>query len=149
MPRGPQEEEITLDDQLYKIRKFNPSKACKWMFRLFGSMSTIQSEADFIQKVETFTSMPEKDFIEFQKDCLECVTAIFPAAPYPLVNPDGTYIVPNIEAPTIFELTMRAFMFGIIDFFEPSKLGRLRNLFQPMMKTDSPPAAPDQASPSP
>lgn len=144
MPRGPQTEDITIDTQLYRINKFTPDKACKWAFRLFGSMANMSTEDDFIKKVEEFTAMPEKDFKEFQKDCLQFVVAVYPAQNAPVINNDGTIALADIAATTIFQLTLHSFMFSISDFFDPALLESLMGMRQGASKASNPaPVSPE------
>lgn len=134
MPRRPQETEIQIEDQTYKIKKFTPDKACKWAFRLLGNMdlagasndlSDEEAAKEMNKKIQSFTAMPEKEFKEFQKDCLASVWAVHPAQTIPVLNSDGSFAIVDIEATTIFELTLHSFMFSIMDFLDQSFLGRM------------------------
>jgi hypothetical protein len=153
MARGPQETEVIIGEVTYKVKKFTPDTACKWAFRLLGKMDltgSMQNLSDeeklkeLTKKVETFTSMPEKDFKEFQNDCLKHVWAVYPAQTLPILNNDGTFNVTDIDNPTLFELTINSFMFTVIDFLDQAFLGRLMTGLNKM--GDSLPSQPDQPS---
>lgn len=116
--------ELTLDGQVYRISKFTPEVACFWATRLFGDMAGAVGPSGKIKQedvpkfIAKFARMQRNDFALLQRDCLSFVVTKFNIAEFqPLVDEDGNYTLPDIAAPTVFALTIHAFMYSIADFF--------------------------------
>lgn len=118
-------QEITIYDRAFTIKKFTPETGCYWATKLLGRMTTLKGN-DFAEKIQDFTDMDKKQFREFQRDCLERVFyRLDGGESAPFMNSEGFLTIPDIMPDAVFELTIRSFMFSIVDFFSPDLLQRL------------------------
>lgn len=126
MNRTSQEQIVTVKGNSYKIKKFTPEVGCYWATKLFGDMVGMVGKGDLRERlpqmIKQFTSMERKEFALYQRDCLSFVSANFNGTEAPLVNSEGYFTQPDIPGPVVLELTLRSFMFTIVDFLDQSLL---------------------------
>lgn len=117
-------QEIEMGGHQFIIHKMTPEAGSYWAFNLLGELLasglfTKKGDIKFdqlIEKIQNFTKMERSQFKQFQRDCLEVVQIKLPAGPTTLQDESG-HIVEDVGTPILFTLTLRAFMFTVMDFF--------------------------------
>jgi len=122
-------ETVDIAGHRFTIKKLDPEAGSYWAFRLLGEMMSsgavsLDGGLDMpriMDKIQAFTQMERKAFKEFRQDCLSVVLVELPSGATPLMNPTG-HIVVDVGVEIQFMLTLRSFMFTIMDFFSLADL---------------------------
>ena len=76
--------------------------------------------------------MTKAEFISFVKDCLSAVGEILPARTAPIINPNGTWGILDIQNNTLLTmlLVINVLVFNVSDFFSEDGLKELKQAMQ-------------------
>lgn len=127
----------------FKIRKFDAFTGSYIMFQLMEKVLPMALESKV--PVDTASGdaahtlqdelpanrmhMSRKEFETLQRDCLSVVSEVLPSGPRPVLNPNGTWGLNDIEHNTmlVLLLTIHALAFNVGDFFAAGGLTELQS----------------------
>ena len=125
---------IKLQDREFKIHRMNALAGSYLVYQLMGSMlpggmdkSVTAGKAPSDRK-----KMSREEFTEIQGECLKVCTETLKAGDTPIINPNGSFGVSDIETnlTLVLALTVNALVFNISCFFEGNALKELTDSFQ-------------------
>ena len=72
--------------------------------------------------------MSRQEFETLQRDCLSVISEVLPAGPRPVLNPNGTWGLNDVEHNTmlVLLLTIHALAFNVGDFFAAGGLSAFK-----------------------
>lgn len=137
------ETEKTVDvmGRKFKIKKFDAFTGSYIMFQMMekvlpmaleakvpvetgqGAVGTLQNELPANRM-----HMSRQEFETLQRDCLSVVSEVLPAGPRPVLNPNGTWGLNDVEHNTmlVLLLTIHALAFNVGDFFAAGGLSAFK-----------------------
>ncbi len=111
----------------YIIKKFTPDIAGFWAIRVLGKAINSIDDFKFNMKmigkmIEQFSQMPFDDYKLFQKNCLQSVYVQHETGEYPVIHPDGSWRLMELESDwtTVLLLQTKSFSFSMKDFLDPA-----------------------------
>ena len=131
---------VEIQGRKFEIKKFDAFTGGYIIFQLFekfmpmGLENKIPIQNSSLNEMlpQGRTSMTKVEFISFVKDCLSAVGEVLPARTAPIINPNGTWGILDIQNNTLLTmlLVINVLVFNVSDFFSEDGLKELKQAMQ-------------------
>ena len=142
---------VELQGRTFKIRAFDAFTGSYIAFTLFEKMMPMGTEEKVLATLKAEGKDPEMvlpqnralmtkgEFYAFMRDCLSVVTEELKGRSAPILNPNGSWGVPDLEHNTmlVIMLVINALAFNVSDFFTGGGLKDLQSALTALMPSNT------------